>query len=64
MSSSHQLSPEQKKFYHENGYLLGLPPIYSAAEMVKINEELPHLLALLKPGESTKDIREWHETST
>jgi ectoine hydroxylase-related dioxygenase (phytanoyl-CoA dioxygenase family) len=32
--------------------------------MDQINAELPELLALLKPGESTKDIREWHETST
>lgn len=58
------LSEAQKKFYHENGYLLGLPPIYTREEMVRINAELPHLLALLKPGESSKDIREWHETST
>jgi len=63
-TSSHQLSEEQKKFYHENGYLLGLPAIYTSAEMTQLNAELPHLLTLLEPGESTKDIREWHETST
>ena len=62
--TSHRLSPEQVKFYHENGYLLGLPAIYTREEMDKLNAELPHLLALLKPGETTKDIREWHETST
>jgi non-haem Fe2+, alpha-ketoglutarate-dependent halogenase len=62
--SRHRLSEEQKKFYRENGYLLGLPPIYTREEMAKLNAELPNLLALLEPGESTKDIREWHETST
>lgn len=60
----YQLTEEQKKFYHENGYLLGLPPIFTKEEMKKINAELPNLLALLGPGETTKDIREWHENST
>jgi ectoine hydroxylase-related dioxygenase (phytanoyl-CoA dioxygenase family) len=58
------LSESQKAFYHKNGYLLGLPPIYTPEEMARINAELPHLLALLQPGETAKDIREWHETST
>jgi hypothetical protein len=62
--SSHRLSPDQQAFYHENGYLLGLPPIYTREEMAALNAELPQLLALLEPGETTKDIREWHETST
>lgn len=63
-SSSHQLSLAQKEFYQENGYLLDLPPIYSPEEMNAISADLPHLLALLQPGETSKDIREWHETST
>jgi non-haem Fe2+, alpha-ketoglutarate-dependent halogenase len=58
-----KLTQQQKEFYARNGYLIGLPPIYSAAEMQQINAELPQLLALLKPQETTKDIREWHETS-
>jgi chlorinating enzyme len=58
------LSKEQKEYFHRNGYLLGLPPIYTAEEMQKINAELPNLLALLEPGETSKDIREWHENST
>jgi len=62
--SGYQLSEEQKAFYHQNGYLLGLPPIYSSEEMARINAELPQLLALLEPGETPKDIREWHEAST
>jgi len=61
---NHQLSQAQKDFYHENGYLIGLPAIYSREEMAGINSELPNLLKLLRPGESSKDIREWHETST
>ncbi len=60
----HQLTADQQKFYHEQGYLLGLPPIYTRAEMAVLNAELPHLLALLRLGETSKDIREWHETST
>jgi non-haem Fe2+, alpha-ketoglutarate-dependent halogenase len=63
-ATNHRLTPAQQAFYHEQGYLLGLPPIYTRAEMAALNTELPHLLALLAPGESTKDIREWHETST
>ncbi len=64
MSSSHVLSESQKQFYRDNGYLLGLPPIFTTAEMAGLNAELPNLLALLRPGESSKDIREWHEAST
>lgn len=58
------LSEEQKDSYRSNGYLLGLPRIYSLDEMRRLNAELPNLLALLESGETTKDIREWHETST
>jgi len=58
------LSEEQREFYRRNGYLLGLPRIYSQEEMLRLNLELPNLLALLEKGETAKDIREWHETST
>lgn len=61
---STKLNEAQKAFYRENGYLLGLPRIYSAQEMQRFNADLPQLLALLEPGETAKDIREWHETST
>jgi len=61
---THQLSQTQKDSYHENGYLIGLPAIYTRDEMAGINRELPSLLNLLQPGETSKDIREWHETST
>lgn len=62
--SRFRLSEEQREFYRQNGYLLGLPAIYTPAEMAHINAELPQLLALLEPGETAKDIREWHETSS
>ena len=61
--SLYTLSEEQKAFFQKNGYLLGLPPIYTSAEIQQINAELPGILTLLQPGESAKDIREWHETS-
>jgi chlorinating enzyme len=58
-----RLNEDQKTFYQKNGYLIGLPPLYSSEEMQIMNAELPNLLALLQPDESAKDIREWHETS-
>jgi ectoine hydroxylase-related dioxygenase (phytanoyl-CoA dioxygenase family) len=57
------LTAEQKEFYRKNGYLIGLPPIFTPAEMVEHNRSLAELMKLLKPGETAKDIREWHETS-
>jgi len=62
--SSYTLSEKQIAFYHEYGYLIGLPAIYTPAEMAHFNAGLPQLLALLQKGETAKDIREWHETST
>jgi len=58
-----RLKEEQKAHYHDRGYLLDLPPIYTREEMAEMNRELPQLLALLNPSETAKDIREWHETS-
>lgn len=58
-----RLSEEQKKFYAENGYLLGLPAIYGPAEVERLNRGYQELLKLLRPGEDEKEIREWHESS-
>ena len=58
------LSTEQQASYAEQGYLLGLPQIYSSAEMEEHNRSLAELMTLLEPGETAKDIREWHESST
>lgn len=62
--TSYRLTTAQQEAYHCEGYLLGLPAIYNADEMAQINTELPQLLALLKPGEDSGEIREWHHTST
>jgi len=59
----HRLSEEQKAFYRENGYLVGLPPVFTPDEMVKLNEELKELASLLRPGENMQHIREWHMSS-
>ena len=58
------LTQEEQDFYKRNGYLLGLSPIYTPEEMRRQNGELPSLLAILRPGETAKDIRKWHESST
>ena len=60
----YELTPAQQEAYHRDGYLLGLPPIYSQEEMTRINAELPHLLTLLREGETTNEMREWHHEST
>jgi non-haem Fe2+, alpha-ketoglutarate-dependent halogenase len=57
------LTQEQQKFFQANGYLIGLPPIFTREEMKTHNEKMNKLAELLGPGETFKDIREWHETS-
>lgn len=59
---SKALTESQIKHFRERGFLTGLP-VFDATEMARINAELPELLNLLNVGESTKEIREWHETS-
>lgn len=58
------LTQEQQDFCKHNGNLLGLSPIHTPEEMRRQNGELPSLLALLRPGETARDIRKWHESST
>ena len=58
-----RLTEQQRKFYDENGYLIGLPPVFDAGEVKDLNGGLSELLKLLRPGEDAKDIREWHESS-
>lgn len=48
--------------YRSSGYVAGLP-VFSNQEMDALNADLVQILNLLGPGESTKEIREWHETS-
>ncbi|HZG55048.1 phytanoyl-CoA dioxygenase family protein [Paenibacillus sp.] len=57
------LTEEQKAFYHENGYLIDLAPVFTPEEMATLNEELKQLQAYLEPGEKMQHIREWHMSS-
>lgn len=59
----HRLTQEQKESYRENGYLIGLEPIFTPEEMVKLNEELTELASHLEPDEKMQHIREWHMSS-
>lgn len=52
-----------KTLYLEKGYVKGGRPAFCKSEMDKLEDGLNQLLKLLKPGESTKEIREWHESS-
>ena len=57
------LTEEQVRTFREEGFLTELGPVYSAAEMKGLDVGMASLLALLEPGESSKEIREWHESS-
>jgi hypothetical protein len=58
-----RLSETQKAFFAKNGYLIGLPPTFAPEEVRQMNTGLEELLKLLHPGEDSKEIREWHESS-
>jgi len=59
----HRLSEAQKNFFKENGYLIGLPAVFSPSEVADFNAGYQELLKYLRPGEDDKEIREWHESS-
>lgn len=61
--SNNRLSDAQKTFFEKNGYLIGLPPVFNPSEVRQMNTGLEALLKLLHPGEDSKEIREWHESS-
>ncbi len=56
------LSSTQIEEFQQQGFLAGLP-VFTSAEMATLNKDLPNILNLLEAGESTKEIREWHEAS-
>lgn len=56
------LSKAQIDHYTRAGYIAGLP-VFSREEIDGMNEGLEQILSLLDEGESTKEIREWHEAS-
>lgn len=57
------LSEEQKRFFNEQGYLIGLPRLFNDRDLTVFREGFTELSKLLESGESTKEIREWHESS-
>ena len=58
-----KLSASQKESFKTQGYLHGLPPAFTSTEVDALNRGLQELLKLLRPGETSKEIREWHESS-
>jgi len=57
------LTEDEIRLYHDNGYLIGLPAIYTPQEVAVLNDKLNILMSLLRQDETAKDIREWHEES-
>lgn len=60
---TNSLTPDQQVFCQDNGYLVDLPAIYTPTKMAKRNRNLKDLMALFRPDETAKDIKEWHEAS-
>ena len=58
-----RLTEQQREFYKQNGYMIGLPPVFNSDQVRELNAGLAELLKLLRPGEDPKEIREWHESS-
>ncbi len=58
---SKALTNDQIKSYRENGFVFPLGPAFNDSQMEEIRSGLEELIKLLEPGESTKEIREWHE---
>jgi non-heme Fe2+,alpha-ketoglutarate-dependent halogenase len=63
MDAGKRLSGTQREFFQHNGYLSGLAPVYSPGEITTLRAGLDELMKLLRPGETSKEIREWHESS-
>lgn len=63
MTAGKRLPAAQRQFFEENGFLHGLPPVYTPDQVGALKEGLAELMKLLRPGEDSKEIREWHETS-
>jgi ectoine hydroxylase-related dioxygenase (phytanoyl-CoA dioxygenase family) len=63
MQDGKELSAAQRSFFELNGYLHGLPAVYDSMGVQQLGAGLEELMKLLRPGESAKEIREWHESS-
>ena len=57
------LSADQIDRFGTDGILLPLGPAYDRDEIDSIRIGISDLMELLEPGETTKEIREWHESS-
>ena len=57
------LSTNQIERFRRDGILFPLGPAYEEDDMDAIRSGINELLRLLEPGETTKEIREWHESS-
>lgn len=56
------LAPTQVEAFRADGVIAGLP-VFSESELESLNRGLERTLSLLELGETTKEIREWHEAS-
>ncbi len=56
------LTDSQIAQFHGKGCIDALP-VFNAAELEALNQGLAEELKLLEEGETTKEIREWHEAS-
>ena len=63
MAQGKRLSEEQITSFNQNGYLHQLPPVFSPTEIFDLKTGLDELMKLLRPGQDSKEIREWHESS-
>jgi non-heme Fe2+,alpha-ketoglutarate-dependent halogenase len=63
MTAGKRLTGAQRAFFEENGYLHNIPPVFTADEVRQLTGGLTELMKLLRPGEDSKEIREWHESS-
>ncbi len=58
-----RLSEAQIQFYRENGYLTGLPPVFTGEKLTGLQQGYKQITALLQEDENPTDIMQWHRTS-
>lgn len=58
-----RLTKEEQQEYEQNGYLLGLPPVFDDQQVQELNTGFETLKAMLYENEITSDIAGWHQHS-
>lgn len=58
-----RLTDAQIASFRESGCLRGLPRVFDERQVAEMNAGYAELKKLLRPDETPKDIREWHEAS-